>query len=185
MRSVADPLTGALLVASHDLTDGHFRRAVVLILAHDPDDGAAGVILNRPGSADLPARLAPWRTVLAAPEVMFIGGPVGRDTVIAVATGSAEDPAPGWQPITEGIGVVDLTRDVSEVSSHISSLRLFSGYAGWGGGQMEREIASGAWFVVPGRPDDAIAPSPDALWRTVLARQGGLFTTVPEDPSLN
>lgn len=184
MHNTVDPLTGSLLVASHDLTDVHFRRAVVLLLAHDPDDGAAGVILNRPATADLPARLAPWRGLTAPPQVVFIGGPVGRDTVIAVAAGAGDD-TPGWQSITRGIGVVDLTREVSEVRPHIRSLRLFSGYAGWSGGQIEREIASGAWFVVPCRPDDPVSPSPDALWRTVLARQGGMFTTVPEDPSLN
>lgn len=184
MHNTVDPLIGSLLVASHDLTDVHFRRAVVLVLAHDPDDGAAGVILNRSTTADMPARLAPWRDVAAPPQVMFIGGPVGRDTVIAVAAGDGDE-APGWQPITSGIGVVDLTREVGEVRPHIRSLRLFSGYAGWSGGQMEREIASGAWFVVPGRPDDPVSPSPDALWRAVLTRQGGMFTTVPEDPSLN
>lgn len=180
-----EPLTGSLLVASHDLTDVHFRRSVVLVLAHDADEGAAGVILNRPTPAALPARLSSWRSLVAAPEVMFVGGPVARDTVIGIAVANGGIDGPGWQPIADGIGVVDLTRDAALLGRQLRAVRLFSGYAGWGGGQMEREIASGSWFVVDAHADDPLSPSPDALWRAVLARQGGMFTTVPDDPSLN
>jgi putative transcriptional regulator len=67
----------------------------------------------------------------------------------------------------------------------LDGLRLFAGYAGWGSGQLELEIASGAWFVVETTADDPFWHEPAELWRRVLRRQGGLFTTVSTNPTLN
>jgi len=70
----------------------------------------------------------------------------------------------------------------------IERVRLFGGYAGWSGGQLERELEEEAWFVVPAEPDDPFTSDPDSLWRRVLQRQPGhlaLFAFQPPDPSLN
>lgn len=171
-------------MASHDLTDGSFHRSVVLVLAHDPGAGAAGIVLNRPGVADLPDRLARWAPLLSPPAVMFRGGPVGPDTVIGLATGDDVE-LPGWQAVRTGIGVIDLTDDVETARTQLRALRLFVGYAGWAADQLEEEIGSGAWFVVDAEPADVRAAEPAGLWRSVLTRQGGMFTTVPDDPSMN
>lgn len=182
---MAASLTGQLLVATHELTDQEFHRAVVLVLAHDADEGAAGVILNRPTGARPPSRLDAWQAIAATPAVMFKGGPVSRETLIAVAVAQEGHDPSGWQPLRGTLGVVDLHADATLVGTELAGIRLFSGYAGWETGQLEREIAVGAWFVVPPVPDDALTVAPDALWRAVLARQGGMFTTVPLDPNLN
>lgn len=180
-----ETLTGRLVVASHDLTDTSFRRSVVLVLAHDTDAGAAGIVLNRPGLADAPERLQRWMPLAAPPAVLFHGGPVGPDTVIGV--GVTDDPAgpDGWQPLIDGIGVFDLAGDVHAARQRLRAVRLFIGYAGWTVRQLETEIASGAWFVVDADPADLLTATPAQLWRAVLARQGGVFTTVPDDPALN
>jgi putative transcriptional regulator len=178
-------LAGKLLVASFELSDRNFRRSVVLVLAHDPDEGAAGVVLNRPTGVTAPERLAAWQPLTAAPAVLFNGGPVSRDTLLAVAVANGGHTPEGWQPVAGRMGVVNLRGDVARARAELAGLRLFSGYAGWQGGQLEGEIASGAWFVVGAHPDDAVTDTPDELWRAVLARQGGLFTTVPMDPNLN
>lgn len=179
------PLTGRLVVATHELIDRNFARAVVLVLAHDEEDGAAGVVLNRPTPAELPGRLQAWASLAAPPTVMFRGGPVSRDSVIGLAEVAAGEQPPGWQQVIGTVGVVDLSADAGSLHGRLRWVRLFSGYAGWGGGQLEGEIASGAWFVVDAEPADACAAGPEGLWRAVLARQGGLFTTVPDDPALN
>ena len=70
----------------------------------------------------------------------------------------------------------------------VERMRIFSGYAGWGGGQLEGEIAQDAWFVVDAQPDDVFTESPESLWRDVLLRQKGdvrMYARFPEDPSLN
>lgn len=179
------PLTGRLVVASHDLTDASFHRTVVLVLAHDPDAGAAGVVLNRPGPPEAPDRLARWMSLAAPPTVLFTGGPVGPDTVIGIAAADAEDAPDGWQAVVDRIGVFDLAGDLAQVRRLVQAVRLFVGYAGWTAGQLEAEIAAGAWFVVDAHPSDPLTHAPDRLWRAVLARQGGVFTTVPDDPALN
>lgn len=180
-----EPLTGRLIVASHELVDVTFRRTVVLLLAHQHDAGAAGIVLNRPGAVDAPARLQRWMPLAAPPAVLFKGGPVGADTVIGIGAADAAPGLDGWQQVTDGLGVFDLSGNVDRALVRAGAVRLFVGYAGWTGGQLEREIASGAWFVIDARPDDPLVPAPERLWRAVLARQGGLFTTVPDDPGLN
>lgn len=183
--SVGSSLTGDLVVATHGLTAGIFRRAVVLVLAHDDEHGAAGVILNRPTGADLPDRLRPWTPLTAPPAVVFAGGPVGHDTLIAIGRADEDVEFDRWQPIIEGVGVIDLSTDVAAVRAQLRAVRLFVGHAGWDGGQLEQEIAAGAWFVVDSDPDDVLTGSPEHLWRAVLARQGGLFSTIPDDPACN
>ena len=69
-----------------------------------------------------------------------------------------------------------------------AAVRVFAGYSGWGGGQLEAEITAGAWFVVDAEPTDALTDDPEELWREVLRRQGGrlaMFATCPADPSQN
>lgn len=181
-----EPSAGRLVVATHELTERTFRRAVVLLLAYDRHEGAAGVVLNRPTGVELPDLLRRWEALAASPAVLFMGGPIGRDTVIGVARTDrdVEVDVAGWRQIGEGLGAVDLSSDPG-LADGLEAVRLFAGYAGWGEGQLEREIASGAWFVVPADPDDPLTATPAGLWRAVLARQGGLFTTVPDDPGLN
>jgi putative transcriptional regulator len=180
-----EPLAGRLVVATHELIDRTFRRAVVLLLAHDDHEGTAGVVLNRPSGADLPDRLQQWAALAAPPAMIFAGGPVGRDTVIGLGSADGDIDVAGSQQIADGISVVDLSADAMMAVGRLRSVRLFAGYAGWDGGQLEGEIAAGAWFVVDARPDDPLTASPAGLWRAVLARQGGVFTTVPDDPGLN
>lgn len=180
-----ESLAGRLLVASHELVDLNFHRAVVLVLAYDEREGAAGVILNRPSTARLPERLDPWQPLIAAPPVLFLGGPVSRKTVICVGIAARDEQLASWQSVTGRVGVVDLSGDAALARTELTSIRLFAGHAGWDGGQLEREISSGAWFVVAASADDPVVAKPHDLWRAVLARQGGLFTTVPLDPNLN
>ena len=70
----------------------------------------------------------------------------------------------------------------------LARARVFVGYAGWGPGQLELELAESAWIVEPAVPDDVFTLDPEAHWSTVLRRKGGPFTllaTMPADPSLN
>lgn len=86
------------------------------------------------------------------------------------------------------LGTVDLDADPAAVGAAVASMRIFAGYAGWTAGQLEAEIAEGAWYVVDALPLDAFAAEPELLWSAVLTRQGpplSLVTRMPPDPSLN
>ncbi|MFO8075025.1 MAG: YqgE/AlgH family protein [Egibacteraceae bacterium] len=173
------PLTGRLVVATPDLADENFDRAVVLILEHEAE-GALGVILNRTRGIDVVSLLPAWHDLAASPAVLFSGGPVQPDEAV-IGLGRSATPA---QPVTANLGVIDLEHPPEE-QADVTEVRLFTGYAGWGPGQLEEELETGSWFVVDPTAEDPLTADPDGLWRRVLLRQGGVFTTVTEDPSLN
>jgi putative transcriptional regulator len=148
---------GALLVASPLLADPNFYRTVVFILQHDAD-GAVGVVLNRPSGEPVEIHLPEWARRLEDPPVVFVGGPVDR----AVAIGLVRSDRPSEPTSLGGIGMVDLGADPAAGSP--GPVRVFSGYAGWGPGQAEAEMAEGAWLVVEGKAEDVFTEAPQDLW---------------------
>ncbi|MGW7076606.1 YqgE/AlgH family protein [Streptomyces sp. NPDC054866] len=193
-------LTGRLLVATPALADPNFDRAVVLLLDHD-EEGSLGVVLNRPTPVDVADILEGWGDLAGAPGVVFQGGPVSLDSALGVAVIPGEEgaaggarPRPGrgepigWRRVHGAIGLVDLDTPPELLAPALGSLRIFAGYAGWGPGQLEDELAEGAWYVVESEPGDVSSPDPERLWRAVLRRQRSelaMVATYPDDPSLN
>ncbi len=170
---------GRLLVASLGLDDPNFRRTVVLMLTHDPD-GALGVVLNRPTGLLVGEELPEWAEVAAPPACIYIGGPVDP----GAALGLGEGPADRTEMIVGLMGAVDF----SEPPLTYRSIRVFAGYAGWGEGQLDREIGRGDWIVVDAHVADITTAQPDRLWRDVLRRQRSrvaVFASAPDDPTLN
>jgi putative transcriptional regulator len=164
---------GRLLVAAPGLTEESFHRAVILVVEHT-DDGALGVALNRPGGVPIGEILEGWEPVATSPAVMYVGGPVERDAILAL--GAHRDPEgateAGTTIVIGTIGVVDLSRDPDDVAAELTGLRLFSGYAGWSPGQLDAELDAGGWLVVDAEPGDVLTDRSASLWRTVLGRQG-------------
>lgn len=185
---MAEFLAGRLLVATPSLEDPNFDRTVVLLLQHDDEDGAMGIVINRPSGLPLDDELGPWGELATPPEEVFIGGPVQQEVAIALGwLGPGEQPADGVQPILDELGVVDLRRDPDELPTLVA-IRVFAGYAGWAAGQLEDEIAEGAWFTLEADPWDPATRDPDNLWRDVFRRQSDslrMLATFPDDPSLN
>lgn len=177
---------GRLLVATPLIEDPNFLRTVVVLLEHD-DDGAFGVVLNRPSLTPVSEPLPEWAPSAAAPAVMFMGGPVATDSVIGITSAPMDDGAGSDGRVDCGFRTIDLA-DRFEVDGFGSGLRLFVGAAGWSPGQLEDEIAEGAWWVVDAQADDVVTADPDGLWTRVVARQRGpirLFAHAPVDPTLN
>jgi putative transcriptional regulator len=123
-----------------------------------------------------------------SPAVFFVGGPVsiggllalGRRRLGAELAHAAELPGP--------LALVDPEALVEGRVEGIDTMRLFTGYSGWAAGQLDAEIAAGAWHVVDAMPDDVLCAEPDALWRTVMRRQDGRLASqglYPSDPSVN
>ena len=95
-----------------------------------------------------------------------------------------EAPA-GWRPLAGAIGALDLD-EAAELAGALDAVRFFAGYAGWGPGQLERELQIGGWLVLAAEPGDPFTAEPAKLWSSVLRRQGGelaLMSTMPADPS--
>ncbi|MDQ3979096.1 MAG: YqgE/AlgH family protein [Actinomycetota bacterium] len=180
-------LKGRLLVATPALGDPNFDHTVVLVLEHG-EEGAVGVVLNRPTTTDLAHALPTWHPLAAEPKVLFSGGPVAPDAAICLGKPWPGEEAEGYEPLFGAVGTVDLTLEVEDLAPALQGIRIFVGYAGWDEGQLEGEIEAGAWFVVDSHPDDAMSPEPDDLWRSVLRRQGGslaMFANFPPNPAMN
>lgn len=184
---MSDSLRGRLLVATPTLYDPNFFRTVVLVLEHG-EDGAIGVALNRPSETTVGETLPDWDSLASDPGVVFVGGPVSPDAAIGLARSATTDGADGWAPLFGRLGTVDLGRAPFALPVAIQNLRVFAGYAGWSGGQLDGEVDSGGWFVLDAAPDDVFTSEPGTLWASVLRRQGGrlaMFATAPPHPSLN
>lgn len=179
---------GVLLVATPVLLDPNFSETVVMLLDVN-DDGALGVVLNRPSPILVADVLEQWREAVVVPEVLFRGGPVSVDG--AIALGRLRDPEVvpvGWRPVAGRVGMVDLDAPVDLVGDALDGLRVFAGYAGWGAEQLREEIAEGSWYVVAGEEADTFSHDTGSLWRGVLRRQPGRLAwhaTRPVDPELN
>lgn len=182
-------LTGRLLVAMPAIDEGIFARSVVLVLHHG-DDGAQGVVLNKPVDAPVDAVLDGWQEHVVAPEVLFQGGPVGLDSALGVAVvpGLAQREIPGVQRLFGGVGVVDLDSDAAPVMAAASGVRVYAGYAGWTAGQLEAEVHERSWYVVDREPGDILTDDPTTLWHRVMRRQPGrvaLAAYFPDDEDYN
>jgi putative transcriptional regulator len=185
---MADIRAGMLLLASPEMLDPNFADTVVLLLDAD-DDGAMGVVINRPSPVPVISVLAEWGDIVAEPEVLFRGGPVSPEGALAVALLREHGPVPaGLRPVTDRLAIVDLEGAADDIYSAVDGVRIFAGYAGWGAGQLEEEIAGGDWYAVQSQPPDPFQADPTDLWREVMRRQPGELAwhvNRPADPELN
>jgi putative transcriptional regulator len=180
-----ESLRGKLLIAAPALADPNFARTVVLIGEHTDDEGALGVVLNRPAPATVVDTIPALAPLVGPDDQLFVGGPVQPTDVVVLA--EFVDPARAGLLVVENVGFL-MGAVNADIVDAIARARIFAGYAGWGEGQLEAEIAMGSWYVEPALPSDVFASDPDGLWSDVLTRMGpryALVATMPLDPSLN
>lgn len=181
--STPDNLTGSLLVAHPSLTDPNFRRTILFLSHHSAEDGAIGLVLNRPllktfgeaASTSSPEQLE---------EVgLYYGGPVSLDHVTIASLQWRSNPsAVAFQSFMGNVESIQIS------SEWKTGLRAFVGYAGWSRGQLEGEIAQKAWIVIEPTKDLIEMPKPESAWREVMRHSGPhmrLLAEAPDDPELN
>lgn len=161
-------LTGKFLAASPRLGDPNFARAVILIVQHG-EAGALGIVLNRPSQHRIDEV---WRQVggghCALDQPLGIGGPV-EGPLVAVhgdAQLSEQEILPGVYFASQSAAIAQL------VERPTAPVRLFSGYSGWGEGQLETELREGAWLTAPATAEQVFFQGDD-LWKEVVSSIGG------------
>lgn len=181
---MVDNLKGQLLISAGGLFDPNFRHTVVLLAEHS-EEGAVGVVLNRPLDVTVAEAVAPLAELTGAEEKLFRGGPVEPDQAVLLV--DVVDAGALDVPIVGSVGF--LTGEVSsEVRSEVRRARVYLGHSGWGPGQLEAELEGGSWIVEPPAPGEIFTPHPDRLWRGILERKGPPFSAmarIPFDPSMN
>ena len=167
----ADPPAGQLLIASAAMPDPRFHHAVILLLRHTRE-GAFGIAINHPlGKRPLSALLKDDTNAGAATIDLYLGGPVeaGRGFVIH----SAEYHRAETLAVADGLAMTATREVLRDIGRHQGPAKylLAVGYAGWGAGQLEGEIARHDWFSAPADPALVFDADRDTLWRTALARR--------------
>jgi putative transcriptional regulator len=179
-----ESITGSLLIAGSSLFDPNFRRTVGLIGHHD-DEGAVGVVLNRPTEHLVTEAAPPLAPLVAPDERLYLGGPVQIDAAVVVA--DFERPEDAESLVFGSVGFLGEVVDPEDLGP-LRRARVFAGYAGWGPGQLEAEIDADAWLAAPATARDVFTDDPERLWSEVVGRTGPehrLLATMPVDPSMN
>ena len=160
-------LAGQLLVATPEMSDPRFRHNVILMVQHNKD-GALGIVINRPAS-ELPVTKLLDALGLDSQGSegsvrLFAGGPVQLNACFIVH--SADYHRPGTVDIDGRVAMTsnpEVLRDIGHHQGPRQSLVAF-GYAGWGPGQLEGELALGGWFTLPEDPNLVFDADRDQLW---------------------
>jgi putative transcriptional regulator len=186
--SPMNSLAGKFLVASPHLRDPNFARSVVLMLQHE-DQGALGVIVNRPGNKTVDEV---WEMIGSPPvgcdQYVHVGGPV-PGPLIALHDQrrlAEKEVLPKLFMSMQKDAIDELVRKDD------ATFRLFSGHAGWGGGQLENEMRQGGWLTSTVEGAAEVFGNPETLWKEVCGRIGRRIIApdipperMPRDPGLN
>ncbi len=164
---------GVLLVAKPGMRDPRFRRAVILVTAHNAD-GTMGLIINHPTGVTISQALPQVEELKHRNDPLYIGGPVRRDALFTVLR--TDHPPDEAQHIADKlymtVGVSGLLQVLDAHDAHVS-LHSYAGYSGWGGGQLRYEIARGDWLVVEGNEAAVFAQDPDTVWQDLIKAHAG------------
>ncbi len=179
-----DSTRGQLLIAGPGLLEPNFFRTVVLVIAHS-DEGALGLVLNRPSETTVGEAAAELDALLESDAALYVGGPVQPSALIVLAEFDNTDAAA--LVAFEDVGVL-ASGAAEDGPPAVRRGRGFVGHAGWGPRQLDEELERGDWILEPAVRDDAFTGTPADLWQSVLIRKGGSYALVarmPLDPSVN
>lgn len=180
----AGNMTGSILVAHPNLRDPNFRRTIVFLSHHQADDGAIGLVLNRPlrkTMAQVGADASEGGALQRVP--VFYGGPVDPDDVLLASMQWQESPA---ALAFRGFGRVSEAPVIPPEFQ--PGLRAWKGYSGWSRGQLESEIAEKSWILLPPTRPLIEMQKPEGAWREVMRNLGPVYrllADMPDDPSMN
>jgi putative transcriptional regulator len=166
-------LAGHLLVAANHLRDPNFYRAVVVLLEHN-DEGAMGLVINRPSSIAVDAALSEHVKDAECGSPIFVGGPVENSALFILH--SSSEAGVRDQEIVPGVfltGSQDSFQSVVEESSSEKGngvFRVYCGYAGWGAEQLEAEVRRGDWMTLPGEGSIILQEDPYDIWEACTQR---------------
>jgi len=182
-----ESLEGQFLIASPHLPDSNFFRSVVLMIQHD-DEGAFGLLLNRRVEKTIGEL---WEmisdTPCSNPTPVNVGGPV-EGPLMAIHT----DPLLSEREVIDGVHLSTEKDNLDRlVNAYDGPLRVFTGYSGWGTGQLEGEMQVGGWLTLRAEKKLVFADD-ETMWKYVTEKIGLEVlrdmidpVTVPDDPSLN
>lgn len=166
-----ESLQGQFLVAAPQLTDPNFNRSVVLVMQHDTS-GAFGLVINRLSSVRVSEF---WKKVeqadaLECDDFVAVGGPV-QGPILVLHTLNCPDET----EVIPGVFITSDRQKIREVLISRKKFRMFTGYSGWGAGQLETEFEIGGWLQLPASVELIFAEDLSGLWQHVIKLKGKNF----------
>jgi putative transcriptional regulator len=159
---------GKLLVANERLKDPHFARTIVLLVNYGYR-GAVGLIINRPTDTKLSHVLPNVKGIRKSSEKLYFGGPVGMNQItMLIQSASRPEEAGKIFDHIYASNSLTLLEQMVEKKRPDQKFRLYVGYAGWGPGQLESEIARNDWRIFKGNPDIIFNNAPDQIWQKLV-----------------
>jgi putative transcriptional regulator len=162
---------GTFLVASRDLGDPNFARAVVLLLHYDDENGAVGLIINRRTDVPLSRVFAELKEAKGRPDPIYVGGPVETGSVLALLKSSNKPK--GAEPVFGDVYLIASQTLLAKTLAdgvEASQFHAYLGYAGWAREQLEHEVELGAWHVLPADAGNVFHGDPDSVWERLIRR---------------
>jgi putative transcriptional regulator len=165
-----EPAKGRFLVANRSVNDPRFAQTVILLIAYS-DRGAMGIIINRPTDVRLASALPEMKELRNRPDRLFVGGPVAPGAMLLLIRSAA---APeGAQPVFGDVhvsGKLETLRKALGKRGKTHRLRAYAGYAGWGPGQLDHEIARGDWAIGPADAASIFDMPSEGIWQKLIDR---------------
>ena len=159
---------GKFLVATDEVRGPSFSRTVILLLHYD-EQGAMGLVVNRPADAS-PAEAVPDLKGLANYRgTLYYGGPVRLHTMRALHR--TDDPTKDAVHVIDSVYLIDIDESLLKIASTDSVLRFYAGYAGWTAGQLEYEIRRGSWHVIKATEEHIFTDDPERIWQNLQPPQ--------------
>lgn len=158
------PAKGRLLVAT-ELVHGEVFAETVILLLHDDEHGAMGLVVNRPTEIRTEELLPDVDAMSGYSGPIYWGGPVKMKGVTALLR--TDTPPEGADAIVESVYIVPIEEGLTDIASDAARLRFYIGYAGWGPGQLDHEMDRGDWHVVPASVEHVFAEDPRSLWQSL------------------
>ena len=163
VQSVETPAKGTFLVAAEGLMDPNFSKSVVLLIDYG-EDGAFGIIINRPTEVKLSSAVPGMKGIDSRLDELYFGGPVARRRLMVLIR--PDVPSAKTHPVTDDIHLTgDLVALLKIANTEGGEFRVYMGHAGWSPGQLDAEIARGDWLILPADGDTVFNRDPKLLWK--------------------
>lgn len=190
-------LEGYFLVSETELLDPNFRQTVVLIVHHN-EDGAFGLVVNRPAHVTLGDVVSEFEREEIGSAATFIGGPVEQQYLFTLHSGLPDhavspyssSPVNGvvFEPVFQALEEYIREEWPATDPATRPIVNFYLGYSGWDAGQLESELEENAWLVIPAEPNIVFNKEPSEGWTEALLRKGGIYRIIAQTgfkPSIN
>lgn len=178
------PASGQFLIAKRSVSDPNFAETVILLLRYG-EDGAMGLMINRPTEMRLASGFPQLKELQGRPDRLFMGGPVAINSILLLVRSQSR--LEGAQPIFGDVyasSSMQVLRDGVKTAGKTARLRAYAGYTGWGPGQLDREIERGDWLIGAADATTIFDTKPSDVWPKLFDRFAVEWARVEDQPRL-